>query len=119
MSIELFEDSDIQVQVAELFADAKAQLEADAFTLGNGTTGPQGVITGVSAVGGSVVTSAGASLTLAEILTNQSALPPRSRANARFMANLTMINNAGELQVQGTYHLAPVAAVRLRPQRGR
>src|SRR5215217_2284519 len=77
VSVELFEDSDLQRQIADLFADAKAQLEADAFTLGNGSTAPQGVITGVSAVGGSVVTSALTALSLVDIIANQNALPPR------------------------------------------
>jgi HK97 family phage major capsid protein len=97
VSVELFEDSDLQRQVGALFADAKAHLEADAFTLGNGTTAPQGVITGVSAVGGSVVTSAGSALALADILANQQALPPRWRANATWTANLNMINAARQL----------------------
>lgn len=95
VSVELFEDSDLQRQIGELFADSKAQLEADAFTLGNGSTAPQGVITGVSAAGGSVVTSALTLLSLVDIVANQNALPPRWRANARFMANLTMINPPG------------------------
>jgi HK97 family phage major capsid protein len=97
VSIELFEDSDLQRQVADLFADAKAQLEATAFTTGTGSAQPQGVITGVAAVGGSVVTSAGSALALADIIANQNALPPRWRANAVWMANLTMINAARQL----------------------
>jgi HK97 family phage major capsid protein len=97
VSLELFEDSDLQAQVGALFADSKDQLEADAFTLGNGTTAPQGVITGVSAVGGSVVTSALTLLSLVDILVAQNALPPRWRANASWMANLTMINNARQI----------------------
>jgi HK97 family phage major capsid protein len=97
VSVELFDDSDLINQVAELFADAKAQLEATAFTLGNGTTAPEGVITGVSAVGGSVVISAGSSLALVDILATQHALPPRWRANATWTANLTMINAARQL----------------------
>jgi HK97 family phage major capsid protein len=97
VSVELFEDSDLQRQVADLFADAKAQLEADAFTLGNGTTAPQGVVTGVSAVGGSVVASALTVLSLVDIVANQNSLPPRWRANAKWMANLSMINSARQI----------------------
>jgi HK97 family phage major capsid protein len=97
VSVELFEDSDLQRQVGDLFADAKAQLESNAFTLGGGSTAPEGVITGVSAVGGSVVTSALTLLSLVDIIANQNALPPRWRANANWMANLSMINAARQI----------------------
>lgn len=92
VSFEVFEDSDISQQVGALFADAKAQLESNAFTLGTGTGQPKGVITAVSAVGGSVVTSAGSALTPADATANQNALPARWRPRARWMANLSVIN---------------------------
>jgi hypothetical protein len=47
-----------EVEVVVAHDERATQLEADAFTVGNGTTGPQGVITGVAAAPGSVVTSA-------------------------------------------------------------
>jgi HK97 family phage major capsid protein len=98
LSYELMEDSpDIGRQIQKLFVDAKAQLEATAFTTGNGTTEPKGIVTAVSAVGGSVVTAAGAAVALADIIANQNALPPRWRPNARFMANLSVINAARQL----------------------
>jgi HK97 family phage major capsid protein len=92
VSMELFEDSTIGAQVGALFTDAKMQLEATAFTTGTGTGQPKGVITAVAAVGGSVVTSAGTALAVADITANQAALPARWRGNAKWMANLTIIN---------------------------
>lgn len=81
--LELFEDSDLQSQVNALFADAKDQLEAVAFTTGNGTTEPEGVIAGVLAVGGSIiVVAAGATLGLADVINSQNSLP-HGRAPAR------------------------------------
>lgn len=97
VSFELFEDSDIAQQVAKLLLDSKAQLEASAFTLGTGTGQPKGLITAVSAVAGSVVTASGGALALADITANQNALPPRWRANAKWMANLSIINAARQL----------------------
>jgi HK97 family phage major capsid protein len=97
VSIELDEDSDIARQVGALFVDAKTALEASAFTLGTGSGQPKGVITAVSAVGGSVVTAAGAALALADIKANQNALPPRWRSRAAWMANLSIINAAREI----------------------
>ncbi|WP_410620652.1 phage major capsid protein [Amycolatopsis sp. cmx-8-4] len=97
VSLELFEDSDLTTQVGNLFADAKTQLEANAFTLGTGAAQPKGVVTAVAAVGGSVVTSALTALALVDIVANQNALPPRWRTNAKFMANLSMINSARQI----------------------
>jgi HK97 family phage major capsid protein len=39
-----------------------------------------------------VVTSAGSALAVADVVANQNALPPRWRPNARWMANLAIIN---------------------------
>jgi HK97 family phage major capsid protein len=93
VSIELAEDSpNLPQQLGVLFVDAKAQLEATAFTTGAGSTEPKGIITAIAAVGGSVVISAGSALAVADITANQAALPARWRANAKFMANLLIIN---------------------------
>lgn len=97
VSLELFEDSDLSSQIGGLFADAKTQLESAAFTLGSGSAEPKGVITAVAAVAGSVVTSAGSALAIADVVANQNALPPRWRSNARFQANLSMINAARQI----------------------
>lgn len=55
VSFELFEDSGIAQQIGTIFADSKLAEESRVFTTGNGTTEPKGVITAVSAVGGSVI----------------------------------------------------------------
>ena len=97
VSYELFEDSDIAQQVANLFADAKAQLEASAFTVGTGTGQPKGIITAVSAVGGSVIATGTNVLAQADLYTHQAALPARWRPRARWMMNLSIINGYRQL----------------------
>ncbi|HEY6595941.1 MAG TPA: phage major capsid protein [Asanoa sp.] len=97
VSLELFEDSTISQQVGALFADAKAQLEGVAFTTGTGSGQPKGIITAIAAVGGSVVISAGSALTVVDVTANQNALPPRWRPNAKWMANLSIINQGRQL----------------------
>jgi HK97 family phage major capsid protein len=92
VSLELFEDSTIAQQVATLFVDAKAQLEAAAFTTGSGTGQPKGIITAVSAVPGSIVTDAGTAFVTAQPYSVQNALPARWRSRGQFMANLSVIN---------------------------
>jgi HK97 family phage major capsid protein len=98
ISFELAADSSVVEQLGQVFADSKLQLEATAFTLGTGSaTEPKGIITAISAVGGSVVNAAGGVLVNTDIYANQNALPARWRPNARFMANLTIINDARRL----------------------
>jgi HK97 family phage major capsid protein len=99
VSLELYEDSTIAQQVANLFVDAKAQLEATAFTLGTGSGQPKGVITAVSAVGGSVVGDTGTAFATAQPYAVQNALPARWRPRARFMANLSVINAYRQLPI--------------------
>jgi HK97 family phage major capsid protein len=92
VSYELYEDSDIAQQIGNVFADSKSAEEARVFTLGNGTTEPKGVITAISAVGGSVIATGTNTVAVADAYNNQNALPPRWRSNAKFAANLSIIN---------------------------
>jgi HK97 family phage major capsid protein len=96
-SYELLEDSDIAQQVGAILADSKMQLESTAFTTGAAGAGPTGVITAIAAVAGSVLLTAGAAVTNAVPPDNQEALPPRWRPRAKFMANLTIINDLRQL----------------------
>lgn len=98
VSFEAYEDTpDLAGQVQTLFVDAKAQLEATAFTLGTGIGQPRGVVTAVAAAAGSVLTSGGSAISLADVTANQNALPPRWRPNGKFMANLNVINAARQM----------------------
>lgn len=98
-SYELDEDATLGSQVGALFADAKAQLEATAFTVGTGTGQPKGIVTAVSAVPGSVVATGTNTLAAADLFANQAALPARWRPNARWMMNLSIINGYRQLPV--------------------
>jgi len=98
VSFEIFEDSpNLGTQLQNLFVDAKAQLEAAAFTTGSGTGEPKGVITAIAAVGGSVIAAAGSAVSLADVTANQNALPARWRPSAEWMANLSIINQVRQL----------------------
>jgi HK97 family phage major capsid protein len=98
ISFELWEDSDISQQIGALFADAKAQLESTAFTLGDGNPpNPKGIITAVSAVAGSVITTATNVLAQGDLYANQAALPPRWRTNGKWMMNLSILNGFRQL----------------------
>lgn len=97
-SFEVAADASIGNVLGPIFADARDQLEATAFTLGTGTGQPLGIITAiVAAGGGSVLTSAGSALSVADVTANQNSLSPRFRARAVWMANLSIINQGRQL----------------------
>jgi HK97 family phage major capsid protein len=79
-----------QAEIGKLLQDSKDQLEASAFTTGNGTPpNPQGVITGAT----NVVTTAGTALfAVADVYSTQNALPPRFSPNAAWLSSSTVAN---------------------------
>ena len=96
-SYELDEDANLGAQVGALFADAKDQLEAAAFTTGTGSGQPKGIVTALAAVPGSIVTAGSNVLAQSDLFTLQAAVPARWRANAQFMMNLSIINGYRQL----------------------
>lgn len=97
VSFELYEDSDIARQIGDVFADAKAVWESLSFTLTQ-TNGPTGLISGLVAAGGSTVIATGTNvLAQGDLYANQAALPPRWRANAKWMMNLSILNGFRQL----------------------
>ena len=92
-SYEIAMDSALASQIGTLMTDAKDLLEADKFTTGSGVGEPRGLITALIAAGGSsVLTSASAALTVADVIANQASLSPRWRPRAQWAANLNIIN---------------------------
>ncbi len=97
VSLELFEDSSIAQEIANLFADAKAVQESLGFTITQ-TGGPAGIITALVAAGGSTVIATGTNvLAQGDLFANQAALPARWRANAKWMMNLSILNGYRQL----------------------
>lgn len=91
-------------QCALLLADAKDQLEAEAFTTGAGagSNKPKGIITAVAADAGSIVAPTTAeTFASTDTYKVQEAVPARWRANARFMANLSIINKIRQFDTGG------------------
>ena len=78
-SFQAFEDiADLASDVAALFIDAKANLEAAAHATGNGTSAPKGIVTAVAAVGGSRVSpGTGGTVSIGDPWLVQNALPER------------------------------------------
>ncbi|MFK0151195.1 phage major capsid protein [Streptomyces sp. NPDC090493] len=103
-SFEVLADSGFGAEVGPLLADAKDRLEATAFATGSGTGQPKGVITAVSAVGGSVVNSATTdTYAVADVYAVEQALPPRYRltGSPSWMANKAIINKTRQFDTAG------------------
>jgi HK97 family phage major capsid protein len=89
-------DGQLVSQLPRLIADAKDRLEATAFATGNGSTAPEGIVTGVTAVTASrVAPTTGGTFTSASIADTfkvANALTPRSQSNASWVANKAVLN---------------------------
>jgi HK97 family phage major capsid protein/HK97 family phage prohead protease len=103
-SFEVDQDwSQMRGELATMFNEAKDTEEATAFVTGSGVDpNPEGVITGVGAVGGSVV-AGGSSVAFgtAEIYSLVDALPPRHVANASWLGNKKAYNKVRQIDDAG------------------
>lgn len=86
-SFEVTQDTNVVSQIGMMLQDGKDNLEAAAFATGSGTNQPKGVVTAVSAVGGSVIATTGNTYVAADVYNVRGALPPRHRPNASWVAN--------------------------------
>lgn len=90
-SFEVTQDTNVAAQVGMMLADAKDNLEATAFAVGTGSSQPQGVVPGVAATSGSIVSDTSADSTahyvVDDVYNVASALPPRYRPNASWVMN--------------------------------
>lgn len=118
VSNELLADSaiDVEALLAQLFAEALAELEDQAFFNGDGMGKPAGIV--ADATIGTVTAAAGTSIAIDDVLNLYDAVPPQYRGNAVFvmhpntMGALRKLKDAGGryLLVEG---LAPAAPTTL------
>jgi HK97 family phage major capsid protein len=85
-------------EIGKLLSDGMLQLLNDALTTGSGTGMPTGIVTALT--GGSSVVAAGTAdtLTAADVYNVQGSLGPRWQANARWCANLAILNKLRQLE---------------------
>ena len=92
VTFEVYEDSDIAQQIAQVFAESKAAHESLSFTLTQ-SNGPVGLVSAIVAAGGTSVLATGSNvLAGSDVLLNDAALPARWRSNASWMAHQSIIN---------------------------
>jgi HK97 family phage major capsid protein len=104
-SVEVGEDgANFEAEVTRVLSDAVDQLHATAFATGTGTGQPTGIITELIG-GASIVT--GTTMTSAEVVATQNALPPRFQPRARWAAALPIANTIGQFESAAGARLYP------------
>ena len=95
-------------QLLTLFADEQRIREAVAFVSGNGTTRPRGLITALAANTNSQVSNIASNVFSAEdVYALIEALPPRFRERARWLANLSIMNDIEQFETTNGARLFP------------
>jgi HK97 family phage major capsid protein len=85
-------------EIAKLLTDGLDQLTASAFTTGSGTGQPTGLITSLVGGSSSVATATADVLVAGDVYNLQNQLPPRFQPNARWAANLAILNTLRQFQ---------------------
>lgn len=86
-------------ELQRLLTDAAMQLSDAAYTTGSGTGEPKGFITALAAETGSIVDpSVAEQFNAADVYKTQTALPPRFQGNARWLADLAILNEARQFE---------------------
>lgn len=102
-SFEIDQDwAQMRAELGMMFQEAKDVEEATSFTNGTGVDPqPEGFITGIAAVGGSVIGTGGATFVAADVYKPADALPPRHTANAVWMGNKSVYSQIRQLDSNG------------------
>jgi HK97 family phage major capsid protein len=107
-SFEIDQDwSQMRGELATMFSEAKDTEEATSFVTGSGVDpNPEGVVTGVAAVGASVIQAVTvAGIAASDLYLLVDALPPRHVANASWLGNKSIYNRVRQLDVNGGANL--------------
>jgi HK97 family phage major capsid protein len=98
-SIEIGQDwSGLQAEMAAAIQDAKDELEATAFANGTGSGQPQGITVGATAT---IAEASGGTFAAADVYALETALPPRFRPMASFVANRAQYQRVRQFDTAG------------------
>ncbi|MCF3939076.1 phage major capsid protein [Gordonia tangerina] len=102
ISIEAIADAaNATEEVAKLLAFGKDELEAQAFVTGNGTTQPEGIITGLDGTSAEMNATTAETFQLADVHALRSALPARHRKNGAWLANDLIYSQIRQFDTSG------------------
>jgi HK97 family phage major capsid protein len=98
-SFEVGMDADNFLQeLTAVLVDSADQLQATAFTTGNGTTAPQGIVTGLAGTSSEINTSGSEALDKSDPFRLQNDLGARFSANAVFLSNVAVANTYRQME---------------------
>lgn len=100
-SYEVLADSGFAAQVQPLIMDAKDRLEATGHATGNGTTAPQGWVTGKVAAGSLVASAAADTFALVDVYATQAGLGERWQEAASWQSHRTIANLIRQFDTNG------------------
>jgi HK97 family phage major capsid protein/HK97 family phage prohead protease len=115
-SIEIDQDwAAMRSEITMMLGEAKATEESTSFVLGSGVApAANGVVATLAA--SSHVAAAGEGVAVGDLYKVEEALPPRFRANARFLANRSIYNRVRQLDTAGGANLWVRLAAGLPPE---
>lgn len=85
-------------EISMLLNDGAAQLQATAYTTGNGTTAPQGIVTGLAGTSSEINTTGSEALDKSDRYALRNALPARFSANASFLSHIATCNTYRKME---------------------
>ncbi|MGD1257708.1 phage major capsid protein [Mycobacterium seoulense] len=85
-------------EIGKLMNDGMLQLLNAAFTTGSGIGNPTGIITALTGGSSVVNTATGGTLAASDVYAAQSSLGPRYQGNARWVANLAVLNALRQME---------------------
>lgn len=85
-------------ELSKLLTDAADQLMATAYTTGTGSGQPTGIITALAGTASEINVSSSETFTAADVFAIQEALPPRFQANAKWCANVSVLNDIQQFE---------------------
>lgn len=99
----LMDEQNVTQEVGRLLAQGRDDLEAAKFITGNGTTEPQGIVTGLVAAGGSTIVNSATTDTFAagDVYKMDGSLPARYRSRASWLANRAWYNYIRQFDTAG------------------
>lgn len=79
-------------ELSEVLVDSADNLQATAYTTGNGTTAPQGIVTGLAGTASEINSGGTEAIIAADAVTLQNALPARFSGNASWLGHIATLN---------------------------
>lgn len=93
--------ADALAELSRVLVDAADNLMATAYTTGNGTTAPQGIVTGLAGTASEINTTGSEAIDASDPYALQAALPARFSPNASWQSHIAIANGYRQMETTG------------------